>query len=185
MRPSPKQTKQIFNAGDIRRILIRMAHEITEHNQGIQQVILVGIRQRGHLLAERLADFLLEIEGQTVQVGQLDTSIGGDEGSLRSSAPLVHHTSIPEDLADCIVVLVDDVLYTGRTVHAALNALLSIGRPEGIQLAVLIDRGHHGLPVRADFVGRDVPTSRNEHIEVHLQEVDGMEDEVIIVRPDA
>jgi pyrimidine operon attenuation protein/uracil phosphoribosyltransferase len=182
-RDMTTQNKQILTNEDIQRILIRIAHEIAERNDGIQHVLLVGIRQRGFSLAERLARLLLEIEGEQVVVGQLDIPIRQDTPDRHTPPPPVQNTGIPADTTGYSVVLVDDVLYTGRTVHAALNALVGPDHPERVQFAVLIDRGHRELPIRADFIGREVPTSRKERVEVRLTEVDG-QDEVVIIHPE-
>lgn len=175
------ERKQILTADDVRRALVRIAHEIDERNGGLNHVILVGIRQRGGPLAERIASAIADFEGVRVPVGQLDITLYRDDLRMRGPAPIVRKTDIPFDLSDKVVVLVDDVLYTGRTVRAALDALADLGRPARIQLAVLIDRGHRELPIRADFVGKNVPTASSERVEVRLRETDGA-DEVVIVR---
>lgn len=176
------ERKQILTADDIRRALVRIAHEIDERNGGLQQVVLVGIRRRGVPLAERIAAAIADFEAVAVPVGQLDITLYRDDLRTRGPAPLVRKTSIQHDITDKVVILVDDVLYTGRTVRAALDAIADLGRPACIQLAVLIDRGHRELPIRADFVGKNVPTARTERVEVHLSESDGV-DEVVIMRP--
>ena len=177
--------KQIFSTDDIRRAITRIAHEIAERNEGVEAVVLVGIRRRGVPLAQRIAATLADFEGARVPVGSLDITLYRDALSMRGPAPIVHSTSIPIDITGRTVVLVDDVLYTGRTVRAALDALADLGRPARIQLAVLIDRGHRELPIRADFVGKNVPTAGDEVIETRLREVDGDEDGVFIVRSTA
>ena len=174
--------KQILSADDIRRAVTRIAHEIAERNEGVRQVVLVGIRRRGVPLAERIAATLADFEGIRVPVGTLDITLYRDDLRLRGPAPIVRSTSIPTDVSRKTVVLVDDVLYTGRTVRAALDALSDLGRPARIQLAVLVDRGHRELPIRADFVGKNVPTSGDERVETRLSEVDGGDDGVFIVR---
>jgi pyrimidine operon attenuation protein / uracil phosphoribosyltransferase len=174
--------KQILSSDDIRRAVTRIAHEIAERNEGVARVVLVGIRRRGVPLAQRIAGTLADIEGARVPTGTLDITLYRDDLGLRGPAPVVHSTSIPIDITGRTVVLVDDVLYTGRTVRAALDALTDLGRPDRIQLAVLVDRGHRELPIRADFVGKNVPTAGDERIETRLQEVDGGEDAVYIVR---
>ena len=177
--------KQIFSTDDIRRAITRIAHEIAERNEGVEAVVLVGIRRRGVPLAQRIAAALADFEGARVPVGSLDITLYRDALSMRGPAPIVHSTSIPIDITGRTVVLVDDVLYTGRTIRAALDALADLGRPARIQLAVLIDRGHRELPIRADFVGKNVPTAGDEVIETRLREVDGDEDGVFIVRSTA
>lgn len=176
--------KQILAADDIRRAVTRIAHEIAERNEGVANVALVGIRRRGVPLATRIAAVLAEIEQVRVPVGILDITLYRDDLGMRGPAPVVHATTIPFDITGRTVVLVDDVLYTGRTVRAALDALTDLGRPSRIQLAVLVDRGHRELPIRADFVGKNVPTARDERITTRLHEVDGGEDGVFIVRED-
>lgn len=163
----------LMDAAQMNRALSRIAHEIIERNKGTEQVTLVGIRRRGVPLARRLAQRLQEFEGREVPVGTLDITLYRDDLSELSSVPQVHKSDVPFKLPGHVVVLVDDVLYTGRTARAALDALLDIGRPAAIQLAVLVDRGHRELPIRADYVGKNVPTSRHEVVEVHLTEVDG------------
>ena len=174
--------KQILSADDIRRAITRVAHEVAERNEGVDSVVLVGIRRRGVPLAQRIAATLADLEGERVPVGTLDITLYRDDLGLRGPAPIVRSTSIPTDITDRTVVLVDDVLYTGRTVRAALDALADLGRPARIQLAVLVDRGHRELPIRADFVGKNVPTAGDERIETRLREVDGGDDGVFIVR---
>lgn len=173
--------RQIMSAEEIRRALVRIAHEIIEHNAGAEQVALVGIRARGVPLAERLARIIAEFEAEQVPVGVLDITLYRDDWAIRSDHPTVRRTEIPFDVDDWHVVLVDDVLYTGRTVRAAMDALIDLGRPRSIQLSILVDRGHRELPIQADFVGKNVPTARDEEIVVHVQEMDGR-DEVLIVR---
>jgi pyrimidine operon attenuation protein/uracil phosphoribosyltransferase len=174
--------KQILSADDIRRAVTRIAHEIAERNEGVRNVVLVGIRRRGVPLAQRIASTLADFEGIQVPVGSLDITLYRDDLALRGPAPVVHSTNIPIDITGRTVVLIDDVLYTGRTVRAALDALSDLGRPARTQLAVLVDRGHRELPIRADFVGKNVPTASEERIETRLQEVDTQDDGVYIVR---
>ncbi len=169
----------VMDEENIRRALYRLSHEITERNKGVENLILVGIRTRGVPLARRLADLIQQQEGVEIPVGVLDITFYRDDLSLLSPQPVVHRTEIPVRVNEKKVVLVDDVLYTGRTVRAALDALMDLGRPEAIQLAVLIDRGHRELPIRADFIGKNVPTSRREVVHVKLNEVDN-EDNVVI-----
>ncbi|MFS0782378.1 bifunctional pyr operon transcriptional regulator/uracil phosphoribosyltransferase PyrR [Bacillus sp. 1P06AnD] len=161
----------------IRRALTRIAHEIIEKNKGIHDCVLVGIKTRGIFIANRLASKIEQIEGKPIEVGELDITLYRDDLSKKNQdgEPLVKGSDIPVDIANKKVILVDDVLYTGRTVRAALDALIDIGRPSQIQLGVLIDRGHRELPIRADYVGKNVPTSLNEKITVSLEEVDGLD----------
>ncbi len=175
-----REKAQIMDAEGIRRALTRIAHEILERNKGIEDLVLVGIRSRGVPLAQRINAKIAEIEGTTVPLGALDITLYRDDLSRLGYHPVLHKTEIPFDITDKKVVLVDDVLYTGRTVRAALDALMDLGRPRLVQLAVLIDRGHRELPIRADFVGKNVPTSRRESVNVLLAEVDGV-DKVVIV----
>ncbi len=176
---TPVSEKQILSSEDMRRAITRVAHEIAERNEGVRDVVLVGIRRRGVPLANRLAATLADFEGVRVPVGTLDITLYRDDLELRGPAPVVRSTHIPVDIDRRVVVLVDDVLYTGRTVRAALDALVDFGRPARIQLAVLVDRGHRELPIRADFVGKNVPTAGDERIETRLREVDGSEDGVL------
>ncbi|MGE5551638.1 MAG: bifunctional pyr operon transcriptional regulator/uracil phosphoribosyltransferase PyrR [Bacteroidota bacterium] len=170
---------EVMDAEDIRRALFRVSHEIIEQNKGTRQLALVGIRTRGVPLAQRLAKLIREHEGVDLPVGILDITFYRDDLSLLSPQPIVHQTEIPYHVTGRRVVLVDDVLYTGRTVRAALDALMDLGRPSVIQFAVLIDRGHRELPIRADYVGKNVPTSKREVVHVRLAESDG-EDRVVI-----
>lgn len=163
----------LMDATQMNRALSRIAHEIIERNKGTEHVALVGIRRRGIPLAQRLAARLKEFEGRDVPVGSLDITLYRDDLTELASLPVVHKSEVNFKLPGTVVVLVDDVLYTGRTARAALDALLDIGRPAAIQLAVLVDRGHRELPIRADYVGKNVPTSRRERVEVHMTEVDG------------
>lgn len=169
----------IMDAQAIRRALIRVAHEIIEKNKGITNLVLVGIRTRGVPLAECLANEIEKIEGLRLPVGILDITLYRDDLSTLSYQPIVHQTQIPVDINGKTVVLVDDVLFTGRTVRAALDAIIDIGRPKTIQLAVLVDRGHRELPIRADYVGKNVPTSSKEVVNVQLMEIDQLEQVVI------
>lgn len=174
------QEKKILDKDTLGRALVRIAHEILERNKGTKNLCLVGIRNRGAYLAQRLADYMAKIEPETVAVGILDITLYRDDLSLIAAQPVVHKTEIDFDITDKNIVLIDDVLYTGRTVRAALDALIDLGRPKSIQLAVLIDRGHRELPIRADYVGKNIPTAQNEVVEVRLDEVDGMDEAVLI-----
>jgi pyrimidine operon attenuation protein/uracil phosphoribosyltransferase len=176
--------REILSADEIRRALVRIAHEIVEKHGGTDGLALVGVQRRGVPLANRIAVFIAEHEQVTVPVGAIDITFYRDDLSMVAHQPVVKGTDLPFDLTDLTVVLVDDVLYTGRTVRAGMDALIDFGRPRAIRLAVLVDRGHRELPVRADHVGKNVPTSREEVIRVHLREVDGV-DEVIIDRLDS
>lgn len=174
-----KEKVQLMDADKIRRTLTRIAHEIIERNKGVENLALIGIRRRGVPLAQRIAAKIAEIEGKSVDIGILDITLYRDDLSTLAQQPVVHKTEIPFSVKGKKLVLVDDVLFTGRTVRAALDAIIDLGRPACIQLAVLVDRGHRELPIRADFVGKNVPTSRKEVISVKLAEIDG-EDRVII-----
>jgi len=178
-----KQKAKIMDQDIIRRSLLRIAHEILEKNKGIEGLCLIGIRNRGAYLAKRLADCIKQIETGIIPVGILDITLYRDDLTLIAPQPVVHKTEIDFDITGKNIVLVDDVLYTGRTVRAALDAMVDFGRPRSIQLAVLVDRGHRELPIRADYVGKNIPTADNEMIEVRLLEVDGV-DEVVIVEKD-
>lgn len=169
----------IMDSEAIRRALVRIAHEIIEKNKGVEDVVIVGIRTRGVPLAQRIAAEINAIENYEMTVGMLDITLYRDDLSTLGYNPVVHGTDINFDLSGKHVVLVDDVLYTGRTIRAALDAVIDMGRPKTIQLAVLVDRGHKELPIRADYVGKNVPTSQKETIEVVLNEIDGT-DEVYI-----
>ncbi len=170
--------KILMTAEDIRRTLARIAHEIIERNKTTGHLILVGMRTRGVPLAKRLAANIGGLEGVIIPVGALDFSLYRDDLPL-DNQPTVQHTDIPVNIDGKSVVLVDDVLYTGRSARAAMDALIDLGRPQSIQLAVLIDRGHRELPIRADYIGKNIPTSRQEEIKVELVETDGI-DQVII-----
>ena len=164
---------------DVRRALTRIAHEILERDKGAADVVLVGIADRGDDLARRLADEVRRIEGPEVPVGVLDITFYRDDIGMRADAPEVHETRIPFDVSGKVVVLVDDVLFTGRTIRSAMDALMDLGRPRKIQLAVLVDRGHRELPIRADFVGKNVPTGSADDVRVLVAELDG-EDAVVV-----
>ena len=174
-------TTPVLDADGIRRALTRIAHEILERNQGPQDVILVGLLRRGAPLARRLAALIQQFEQVELPVGELDITLYRDDLDMRGTRPEMHRTSMPRDVTDKRVVLVDDVLYTGRTVRAALDAIQDFGRPRVIQLAVLVDRGHRELPIRPDYVGKNLPTARHEEVAVALEETDGR-DEVLLMR---
>jgi pyrimidine operon attenuation protein/uracil phosphoribosyltransferase len=173
--------RRIMTADEIRRAIVRISHEIVEKQAGTEGLALVGIQRRGVPLARRITESILENEGVALPVGALDITFYRDDLSLVAQQPIVKGTDLPFDPNGMTVVLIDDVLYTGRTVRAAMDALMDFGRPRAIRLAVLVDRGHRELPIRADHVGKNVPTSRDEVVKVMLTEVDG-EDAVAIER---
>ena len=164
---------RLLDGGEIRRAVTRIAHEILERNKGAGRLVLAGIAARGDDLARRLAEEIERIEGMPVRVGIIDITFYRDDIGMRAEAPEVHETRIDFDITGTTVVLVDDVLFTGRTVRSAMDALVDFGRPQAIQLAVLVDRGHRELPIRADYVGKNIPTSLRETIHVQLSEHDG------------
>jgi len=172
----------VFDADDLRRAHTRIAHEIVERNHGADRLVLIGLYTRGVAIAQRLAVAIESFEGVQVAVGALDVAFYRDDIGLRPVQPL-GSTEVPVDVSDKLVVLVDDVLFTGRTVRAALDALTELGRPLAVQLAVLVDRGHRELPIRADFVGKNLPTKRAEDVRVRLAEVDGGEDGIDLWGP--
>ena len=173
----------VMDADRISRALTRIAHEIVERNRGVDQIALVGVRSRGVPLARRVARALKDITGDDVATGALDITLYRDDLMRHQVGPqpLVRRTEIPFSIDDRIIILVDDVLYTGRTTRAALDALIDFGRPKAIQLVVLVDRGHRELPLKADYVGKNIPTARHESVQVRLQEIDGA-DEVLVQR---
>ncbi len=174
------QGREILTSDEIRRALTRIAHEVMERNGGIEDVVLVGMHTRGVPLAKRIAVSIKEFEGKDVPVGALDISLYRDDTSDRVRQTM-RRTDIPVGIQGKRIVLVDDVLYTGRTIRAAMDAVNDFGRPKEIQLAVLVDRGHRELPIRADYVGKNVPTSLDEEVEVRVTEIDGV-DEVVLLR---
>jgi pyrimidine operon attenuation protein/uracil phosphoribosyltransferase len=176
--------KLIMDAGDIARALTRIAHEIVERNKGVKNIALIGIRTGGVHLAHRLIERIQAIEGVRVPIGELDITLYRDDLALRKNQPVLRKTSVPFDIAGKVVVLVDDVLFTGRTIRAAMDGLMDLGRPEEIQLAVLVDRGHRQLPIKANYIGKNLPTSREEKVRVLLEEL-GEDDRVVIVKPPA
>ena len=171
---------KILDQDAIRRAVLSVAHEVLEKNKGTGDLCIVGIRTRGAVLAERLKECVQQIEGAQIPVGILDITLYRDDLTLIDTQPVVHETLINFDISGKKVILVDDVLFTGRTIRAALDALIDFGRPANIQLAVLIDRGHRELPIRADYVGKNIPTSLDQNVRVVLQETDGKVDEVVI-----
>jgi pyrimidine operon attenuation protein/uracil phosphoribosyltransferase len=176
--------KVLLNSADIERALVRIAHEIIERNKGAKNIAFVGIKTRGVPLAQRLAKIIQDMEEVTTPVGSLDITLYRDDVSSLSFKHIVQQSYIPFDITSKNVILVDDVFYTGRSIRAALDALMDLGRAETIQLAVLIDRGHRELPIRADFVGKNIPTARTEEIKVYLSEVDAL-DKVTVMKPDS
>lgn len=174
-----KQTKVIDHTG-FRRTVDRLAHEVVEKNKGAEDIVVVGIRTRGDYLAHRLAKKIEAIEGKDVKVGRLDITLYRDDLRGRLDQPQLKSTEILFDIAGKVLVLVDDVLFTGRTIRSALNALMDLGRPATIQLLVLVDRGHRELPIKADYVGKNIPTSHKQEIKVNMSEIDG-EDAVYLI----
>jgi pyrimidine operon attenuation protein/uracil phosphoribosyltransferase len=181
----PDVKAEVMDAVAIDRALTRIAHEILERHKGSQDLVLIGIRTRGIHLARRLADKIRTIEGETVPLGVIDITLYRDDLRRRVDHPKVARTEMPLPITDKCVILVDDVLYTGRTIRAALDGLMDFGRPRLIQLAVLVDRGHREIPIRADYVGRNVPTAAQESVKVWLQEEDGLEQVVILEHPES
>ena len=177
-----REKAQVLDEAALDRALTRIAHEILERNGGAKELAFVGLRTRGVTLAHRLAGKIAAIDGTTLPVGTLDITLYRDDLDLRG-APVIRGTDIPFSIKDKTVILVDDVLFTGRTIRAALDALIDLGRPGMIQLAIMVDRGHRELPIRPDFVGKNLPTSRRESVAVRLREHDG-EDRVVIVEPE-
>lgn len=174
--------KSIVDADGIRRVLTRIAHEIVEKNKGTTDIVLVGIRTRGVPLAKRLAKRIKSIEEVEIPVGILDITLYRDDLSMVAQQPIVHKTEIPFDINGKTVILVDDVLFTGRTVRAAMDALVDLGRPRAVQLAIMIDRGHRELPIRADYVGKNLPTSLEEVVSVNLEEIDNFDSVLLLSR---
>lgn len=176
-----QQERIVMDAGDIARALTRIAHEILERNKGTDHLALVGIRTGGVHLAHRLVRRIREIEGTQLPIGELDITLYRDDLGLRKNQPILRRTSVPFHISDMRVVLVDDVLFTGRTIRAAMDGLMDLGRPAEIQLAVLVDRGHRQLPIKATYIGKNIPTSRDENIHVYLEE-EREEDRVAITK---
>lgn len=174
----------VMSADDVRRAIVRIGHEIVEQNHGTSDLILVGMRTRGVPLAERIAASIQDFEHTDVPVGALDIALYRDDLPARGGTVEIRPSDLPQDIADKRVVLVDDVLYTGRSIRAALDALIDYGRPQRIQLAVLVDRGHRELPIRADYVGKNIPTARDADVLVQLEETDGQDQVVVTERRD-
>jgi pyrimidine operon attenuation protein/uracil phosphoribosyltransferase len=181
MTPNRQQERLVMEAGDMARAMSRIAHEILERNKGVKDLGLVGIRTGGVHLAHRLVRRIQDIEGVTVPIGELDITLYRDDLSLRKEQPVLRKTSVPFDISGKIIVLVDDVLFTGRTIRAAMDGLIDLGRPAEIQLAVMVDRGHRQLPIKATYIGKNIPTSRDENIQVMLEEA-GEDDRVVILK---
>ncbi|HBG62075.1 MAG: bifunctional pyr operon transcriptional regulator/uracil phosphoribosyltransferase [Omnitrophica WOR_2 bacterium GWF2_38_59] len=175
-----KSPLKVMDKENIRRAISRIAHEILEKNKGTKDLCMIGIRTRGAVLAERIKESIKQIEGVEIPSGILDITLYRDDLTLVATQPVVHETKISFDITDKKIILVDDVLFTGRTIRAALDAIIDFGRPASIQLAVLIDRGHRELPIRADYVGKNIPTSLNQVVEVILKESDNKADMVKI-----
>ena len=174
---------KVLDADGLRRTVNRLSHEVVEKNKGVQDVVLVGIRTRGEFLAHRVATKIAEIENMNVQVGVLDITLYRDDLRGRLDQPELKSTEILFDIRGKVIVLIDDVLFTGRTIRSALNALMDLGRPSVIQLLVLVDRGHRELPIKADFVGKNVPTAREQKVQVAMTEADE-EDAVYLIEND-
>ena len=174
-----KMKAHILDSEGIRKSIVRIAHEIIERGRGPEQLCVIGIRTRGDFLARRLAQALREMTGRDVPVGALDITLYRDDLGMLEASPVVHATEIPFDVTGRRLIVMDDVLFTGRTVRAAMDALADLGRPESVELAVLVDRGHRELPIKPDYVGKNLPTSKEDQVQVHLVETDGL-DEVVM-----
>jgi pyrimidine operon attenuation protein/uracil phosphoribosyltransferase len=185
MSPSTQHGRQqerlVMESGDMARAMTRIAHEVLERNKGVKDLGLVGIRTGGVHLAHRLVRRIQDIEGVSIPLGELDITLYRDDLALRKEQPILRRTSVPFDISGKIIVLVDDVLFTGRTIRAAMDGLIDLGRPAEIQLAVLVDRGHRQLPIKATYIGKNIPTSREENIQVLLEEA-GEDDRVVILK---
>jgi len=175
--------REILSEIDIRRILNRLAHEVVEKNRGTKDLILVGLRTRGAPLAQRLAQLIESFTHQTVPVGVLDVTLYRDDLDLPGAQRVPRGTQIPVEVTNRVVVLVDDVLFTGRSARAAMDALVDWGRPRKVQLAVLVDRGHREMPIKADYVGKNIPSSNEERVQVRVKEIDGVDEVVLLRRP--
>ncbi len=175
MSEKMRQKAQILDKEGIRRVLVRIAHEIIERNKGTEKIALIGIQRRGVPLANRLSGYIREIENKEIPVGVLDITLYRDDLTTLAHQPILRRTEVPFPVKNQKIILVDDVIYTGRTIRAAMDAIMDLGRPNIIQLAVLVDRGHRELPIRADYIGKSTPTSGKEIVAVRLQEIDGQE----------
>ncbi|MCK4250469.1 bifunctional pyr operon transcriptional regulator/uracil phosphoribosyltransferase PyrR [candidate division WOR-3 bacterium] len=171
--------KTIMGESEIRRALVRITHEIIEKNRGIKNLVLIGIKRRGDFIARRIADRIEKSAGKKILIGALDITLYRDDLQLVSETPIIESTDIPFDLSKKMIILVDDVLYTGRTIRAAIEEILDFGRPKAIQLAVLVDRGHRELPIQADFVGKKIPTAKSEIVDVYIKELD--EEDCVVI----
>lgn len=180
-----REKAKLMSETDMERAIRRMAHEIVEANKGLDNVVLVGIQRRGVFLAQMIREILRQFEQVKVPTGELDITLYRDDLTLLHDHPVVHSTSMPLDITGKRIVLVDDVIYTGRTIRAALDALMDLGRPNIVQLAVLVDRGHRELPIAPNYVGKNVPTSREEVVEVRVTAIDGVNEVVICEREEA
>ncbi len=174
-----KEKGIVMDEIQVKRALVRIAHEILEKNKGAEKLVIIGIRSRGDFLARRIKEYIRRVESVDIPIGILDITLYRDDFTSIDYKPIVGKTEIPFDVKDKVVILIDDVLYTGRTVRAALDEIIDFGRPNEIQLAVLVDRGHRELPIRPDYIGKNVPTADNELVEVQIKEVDGV-DRVVI-----
>jgi pyrimidine operon attenuation protein/uracil phosphoribosyltransferase len=179
--PRKPKSVVVMDAKTIQRALVRIAHEIVEKNKGAENMAVIGIQNRGAYLAERVAKLIEQIEGVEVPLGLMDITLYRDDVQTKLDQPVVQKTDILFDVVDKTIILVDDVLYTGRTVRAALDQIIDFGRPRSIQFAVLVDRGHRELPIRADYVGKNIPTAKDDRVKLNIKEVDG-EDSVSVVK---
>lgn len=179
--PRKQKSVLVMDAKTVERALIRIAHEIVEKNKGAENMAVIGIKNRGEYLAQRVARLIEKIEKVQIPVGLMDITLYRDDVQTKLQQPLVQKTEILFDVVDKVIILVDDVLFTGRTIRAALDQIIDFGRPKCIQLAVLVDRGHRELPIRADYVGKNIPTAKRELVKVKIKEVDG-EDSVSIIK---
>jgi pyrimidine operon attenuation protein/uracil phosphoribosyltransferase len=179
--PRKQKSTLVMDAKTIQRALTRIAHEIVEKNKGAENMAVIGIQNRGGPLAERVAKLIEKIEGAQIPVGLMDITLYRDDVQTKLEQPLVQKTEILFDVVDKVIILVDDVLFTGRTIRAALDQIIDFGRPKRIQLAVLVDRGHRELPIRADYVGKNIPTAQDDRVKVKIMEIDG-EDSVAIIK---
>lgn len=174
--------RKLLDEKSISRSITRISHEIIEKNKGSDNIVLIGIKTRGIYLAWRIGEEIKRFENKTLDIGELDISLYRDDLQTISEEPTINGSKINFDIKNKVIILIDDVLYTGRTIRSALDALIDIARPKSIQLAVLVDRGHRELPIRPDYVGKNIPTSKDEIIHVNLKEIDGVEDSITITK---